>query len=106
MGCSRSASEAADGLFRLVDADYERRTLANGSNIHPAGFDELMPKDLAIATVDRLLPMPIFASPPGRAYDWPRKTSAARSSRGTRRHVKGDEELTTLRRSSIAELSE
>ena len=25
------------------------------SNLHPAGFDELMPKTLATATVDRLL---------------------------------------------------
>jgi hypothetical protein len=25
------------------------------SNVHPAGFDELMPKTLATATVDRLL---------------------------------------------------
>jgi len=30
-------------------------SLAASSNLHPAGFDELMPKTLAIATVDRLL---------------------------------------------------
>ena len=47
--------EAAEGLFRLVDAAYERRSVAISSNIHPAGFDELMPKTLATATVDRLL---------------------------------------------------
>ena len=29
--------------------------IALTSNIHPAGFDELMPKTLAAATVDRLL---------------------------------------------------
>ena len=29
--------------------------MAISSNIHPAGFDELMPKTLATATVDRLL---------------------------------------------------
>ncbi|MBM4624115.1 ATP-binding protein, partial [Micrococcus sp. JV4] len=28
---------------------------AISSNLHPAGFDELMPKTLATATVDRLL---------------------------------------------------
>ncbi|MGH2950540.1 MAG: IS21-like element helper ATPase IstB [Solirubrobacterales bacterium] len=47
--------EAAEALFRVVDAAYERRSLALTSNIHPSGFDELMPKALAAATVDRLL---------------------------------------------------
>ena len=49
------AAEAAEALFRIVDAAYERRSLALSSNLHPAGFDELMPKTLAAATVDRLL---------------------------------------------------
>jgi IstB-like ATP binding protein len=39
----------------VVDAAYERRSVAVSSNLHPAGFDELMPKTLATATVDRLL---------------------------------------------------
>lgn len=47
--------DAAEGLYRLVDAAYERRSVAVSSNLHPAGFDELMPKTLATATVDRLL---------------------------------------------------
>ncbi len=47
--------DAAEALFRLVDAAYEKRSIALTSNIHPAGFDELMPKTLAAATVDRLL---------------------------------------------------
>jgi DNA replication protein DnaC len=47
--------DAAEGLYRLVDAAYERRSIAVSSNLHPAGFDELMPKTLATATVDRLL---------------------------------------------------
>jgi DNA replication protein DnaC len=46
--------DAAEGLYRLVDAAYEKRSIAL-SNLHPAGFDELMPKTLATATVDRLL---------------------------------------------------
>lgn len=49
------APDAAEALFRIVDAAYERRSVALTSNIHPAGFDELMPKSLAAATVDRLL---------------------------------------------------
>ena len=47
--------DAAEGFYRLVDAADERRSLAVSSNLHPAGFDELMPKTLATATVDRLL---------------------------------------------------
>jgi DNA replication protein DnaC len=47
--------DAAEGLYRLVDAAYEKRSLAISSNLHPSGFDEIMPKTLAGATVDRLL---------------------------------------------------
>ncbi len=48
------APEAAEALFRVVDAAYEKRSIALTSNIHPAGFDELMPRR-SVATVDRLL---------------------------------------------------
>jgi DNA replication protein DnaC len=47
--------DAAEGLYRVVDAASEKRSIALSSNLHPAGFDELMPKTLATATVDRLL---------------------------------------------------
>ena len=47
------AQDAAEGLYRLVDAAYEKRSIAISSNLHPAAFDQLMPKTLA--TVDRLL---------------------------------------------------
>ena len=49
------APDAAEGLYRIVDAAYERRSVAVSSNLHPSGFDELMPKTLATATVDRLM---------------------------------------------------
>lgn len=49
------STETAEALYRLVDAAYERRAIALSSNLHPAGFDELMPKTIANATVDRLL---------------------------------------------------
>jgi len=49
------STDAADALFRVVDAAYEKRSVAISSNIHPSGFDELMPKTIATATVDRLL---------------------------------------------------
>jgi DNA replication protein DnaC len=49
------AAETAEALYRVVDAAYERRSLAISSNLHPSGFDELMPKTIANATVDRLM---------------------------------------------------
>jgi DNA replication protein DnaC len=48
-------ADAAEGLYRLIDAAYERRSVAISSNIHPSGFDELMPRTLASALVDRLM---------------------------------------------------
>lgn len=47
--------DAAEALYRVVDTAYEKRSVAISSNLHPSGFDELMPKTLATATVDRLL---------------------------------------------------
>jgi DNA replication protein DnaC len=49
------SSDTAEALYRVVDAAYEKRSIAPNSNLHPAGFDELMPKTIANATVDRLL---------------------------------------------------
>jgi DNA replication protein DnaC len=47
--------DAAEGLYRLVDAAYEKRSIAISSNLHPSGFDELMPTTIATALVDRLM---------------------------------------------------
>lgn len=49
------STDAAEGLYRLVDASYEKRSLALSSNLHPSGFDQLMDKTIASALVDRLL---------------------------------------------------
>ena len=49
------SSDAAEGLYRLVDAAYERRALALSTNLHPSGFDQLMDKTIASALVDRLM---------------------------------------------------
>jgi len=49
------SADAAEGLYRLVDAAYEKRSIAVSSNIHPSGFDQLMDKTIASALVDRLL---------------------------------------------------
>ena len=48
-------NDTAEALYRVVDAAYEKRSIALSSNLHPAGFDELMPKTIANATVDRLM---------------------------------------------------
>ena len=42
-------ADAAEGLYRIVEAAYERRSVAISSNLHPNGFDELLPKTLATA---------------------------------------------------------
>ncbi|MFZ2963093.1 MAG: IS21-like element helper ATPase IstB [Rhodoglobus sp.] len=55
IGLLEVGADAAEGLYRLVDAAYEKRSIAVSSNLHPSGFDQLMPKTLATATVDRLL---------------------------------------------------
>lgn len=46
---------AAEGLYRVVDDAYERRSVIVTSNVHPSGFDQILPKTLATATADRLL---------------------------------------------------
>ena len=43
----------------FTDAAYERRSLAISSNLHPSGFDELMPKTtVSNLTVDRVMNHP------------------------------------------------
>jgi DNA replication protein DnaC len=55
IGMLPAGQEAAEAFYRVVDAAYERRSVAVTSNLHPSGFDTIMPKSLATATVDRLL---------------------------------------------------
>jgi DNA replication protein DnaC len=55
IGMLPAGQEAAEAFYRIIDAAYERRSIAVTSNIHPSGFDSIMPKTLATATVDRLL---------------------------------------------------
>ncbi|MGH9068772.1 MAG: ATP-binding protein [Acidimicrobiales bacterium] len=50
-----AGQDAAEALYRVIDAAYERRSVAVTSNLHPSGFDTIMPKGLATAMVDRLL---------------------------------------------------
>jgi DNA replication protein DnaC len=55
IGMLPAGQAAAEAFYRLVDSAYERRSVAVTSNLHPSGFDTIMPKTLATATVDRLL---------------------------------------------------
>jgi DNA replication protein DnaC len=50
-----TSADGAEGLYRLVDAAYEKRSVALSSNLHPSGFDQLMDKTIASALVDRLM---------------------------------------------------
>ncbi|MFM9702560.1 ATP-binding protein [Streptomyces galilaeus] len=47
--------DAAEAFYRIIDAAYERRSIAVTSNIHPPGFDTIMPKTLVGASTDRLM---------------------------------------------------
>lgn len=55
IGMLPAGQEAAEAFYRVVDAAYERRSVAVTSNLHPSGFDTIMPKSVATAAVDRLL---------------------------------------------------
>jgi len=54
-GLLPAGPDAAEGLYRLAGAGYEKRSIAVSGNLHPSSFDELMPRTLATATVGRLL---------------------------------------------------
>lgn len=49
------SADAAEGLYRLIDVAYERRSVAVSSNLHPSGLDQLMDPTIATALVDRLM---------------------------------------------------
>ena len=72
------SSVACEALLRVIDATYEKRSIAISSNIHPSGFDELMPKSLATATFDRLLHPAQVLSPTAKAATGSPKRPPAR----------------------------
>jgi len=55
IGLLPAGQAAGEAFYRVIDAAYERRSVAVTSNLHPSGFDTIMPKTLATAAVDRLL---------------------------------------------------
>lgn len=42
-------------FYRIVDATYEKHSVAVTSNLHPSCFDSIEPKTMATTTVDRLM---------------------------------------------------
>ncbi|MFD8229458.1 ATP-binding protein [Streptomyces massasporeus] len=46
---------AAEAFYRVIDAAYEHRSVIVASNLHPSGFDMIIPKALATVAGDRLL---------------------------------------------------
>ena len=56
IGMLPAGQDAAEALYRPVDAAHARRSVAVSSNRHPGDCDTSMPKTLAAATVDRFLP--------------------------------------------------
>jgi DNA replication protein DnaC len=69
-------SPDAEGFYRLVDAAYEKRSVAVSSNVHPAGFDELMPKHWRPLPSIGCCITPTCASPLGTASDWLKRQPA------------------------------
>jgi len=65
--------DAAEAFYRIIDAAYERRSISVTSNLHPSGFDSIMPKTLATATVDRLLHHAHWSPPRATLTGWPRR---------------------------------
>ncbi len=66
------ATDAAEGLYHLVDAAYEKRSVAISSNLHPAAFDELMPKHWPPRPSTGYCTTPTSAKPPVRACACPK----------------------------------
>ncbi|MGC5008920.1 ATP-binding protein [Streptomyces sp. DT203] len=52
----------------MIDAAYQRRSIAVTSNIHPSGFDTIMPKTLAGVSTDRLMHHAHFVTTTGDSH--------------------------------------
>jgi len=73
-------AEAAEALFRVIDAAYERRSVAISSNVHPGGFDEILPATIATAAVDRFMHHAHIVITEGDSY----RFAQARDGKGVR----------------------
>jgi len=62
------AAGAAEAFYRIIDAAYERRSIAVTSYIQPSGFDTIMPKTIATAGIDRLMHHAHFVQAQGDSH--------------------------------------
>ena len=46
IGLQPVSTETAEALYRVVDAVYEKRSIALSNNLHAARLDELIPKTI------------------------------------------------------------
>jgi DNA replication protein DnaC len=72
------SADAAEALFRVIEAAYEKRSIAISSNIHPSGFDELMPKSIATAPSTGYCTTPTSRSPTAKTATGSPKRPPAR----------------------------
>jgi len=63
-----AGADAAEAFYRIIDAAYERRSIAVTSNIHPSGFDTIMPKTIATAGIDRFMHHAHFVETKGDSH--------------------------------------
>ena len=54
IGLLSVSQDAAEGLYRLVDAAYEKRSVAISSNLHPAAFDFMTATGQFLLAIDTL----------------------------------------------------
>jgi DNA replication protein DnaC len=55
IGILPCGQEVAEAFYRVIDGAYEKTSVILTSNLHPSGFDSIMPKGLASASVDRFM---------------------------------------------------
>lgn len=67
-----AGQDAAEVFYRVVDAAYERRSVAVSSNLHPSGFDTIMPKGCPPPPSTGSCTTPTSCSPRADRYAWPR----------------------------------
>ena len=66
------SAATAEVLYRVVDAAYEKRSIALSSNLHPAGFDESMPRPSPTPPPTGSCTTPTSSSPPVTASASPK----------------------------------
>jgi DNA replication protein DnaC len=72
IGMLPAGQAAGEAFYRVVDAAYERRSVAVTSNLHPSGFDTIMPKTWPLPPSTGCCTTPTSCSPRAPACAWPK----------------------------------